>query len=76
MDPITLFLIVAVLMIVAFLLIPVPNSPAMEKASMDDFQFPTNSNSRAVPILYGTVWTFGNIIEYCCLQAREIKVCT
>jgi len=64
-------------MIVVYLLIPVPqiNSNA-ESASLDDFTFPTNSRSRAVPILYGTVWTAGNNIFYCCLESKEIQACS
>ena len=64
-------------MVVVYLLIPVPqiNNNA-ESASLDDFTFPTNSKSRAVPILYGTVWANGNNIFYCCLNSLPIQACS
>jgi len=63
-------------MIIVYLLIPTPQiNRNAEAASLDDFTFPTNSRSRAVPILYGTVWAAGNNIFYCCLQSHEIKAC-
>jgi len=64
-------------MVIVYLLIPVPQiSSNAEVASLDDFTFPTNSRSRAVPILYGTVWTAGNNIFYCCLESKEIQACS
>ena len=64
-------------MVVAYILTPVPqiNNNA-ESASLDDFTFPTNSKSRAVPILYGTVWANGNNIFYCCLNSLPIQACS
>lgn len=71
------FIALTILMVIVYLLLPVP-SPDMkaEAAGMNDFNFPTNSRSRAVPILYGTVWTPGNNIYYCCLQKQEIQACS
>jgi len=64
-------------MVVIYLLIPTPHiNNNAEAASLDDFTFPTNSRSRAVPILYGTVWTAGNNIFYCCLKSHEIQACS
>jgi hypothetical protein len=64
-------------MIIAYLLIPTPQiNQNAEAAGLNDFQFPTNSKSRAIPILYGTVWTPGNNIFYCCLKSYKIKACS
>ena len=64
-------------MLVAYVLTPVPQiNDNAESASLDDFTFPTNSKSRAVPILYGTVWANGNNIFYCCLNSLPIQACS
>ena len=64
-------------MVVAYVLTPVPQiNDNAESASLDDFTFPTNSKSRAVPILYGTVWANGNNIFYCCLNSLPIQACS
>lgn len=47
-----------------------------EQASLNDFTFPTNSNSRSIPVLYGTVWVSGNIIYYNNLLSLKIKACS
>jgi amino acid permease len=70
-----LFLFIAVLLIAVFLLMPTPQDQAAEAAGLDDFQFPDNSNWRAIPVLYGTMWLHGNVLEYCCLTRRKIEAC-
>ncbi len=70
-----LFLLIAVLLIAVFLFMPGPQDQTPEAAGLNDFNFPTNSNLRAMPILYGTVWVAGNILEYCCLSTRKIEAC-
>jgi len=71
-----LFLLIAVLLIAVYLLMPTPQDQAPEKAGLDDFTFPDNSNWRAIPVLYGTMWLHGNVLEYCCLKTRKIEACS
>jgi len=76
-EPLLLFGGIATLLILVYLLIPVPSmSSNAEQASLNDFTFPTNSNSRSIPVLYGTVWVSGNIIYYNNLLSLKIKACS
>jgi len=76
-DPITLLVVVTVVLLLVYLLVPTPNMDAnAEKAGLNDFTFPTNSNSRSVPVLYGTSWVSGNILYYNNLISLEIKACS
>ena len=65
------------MLVAVYLLIPVPNmTSGVKSAGLNDFTFPTNSNARFIPILYGTIWFSGNILYYGNLQSSEIKACS
>lgn len=57
-------IVIAVLLIAAYFLWPTPAVPSSDagKASLDDFSFPTNSNGRVIPEVFGTCHLYGNII--------------
>ncbi|MCI6989390.1 MAG: hypothetical protein MR902_07515 [Campylobacter sp.] len=66
--------VTAIAMVAVYLLMPVP--PEMENAKakgLDEFNVPTNSNSRVVPELFGTCELKGNIIWFGDLRSKEIK---
>jgi len=72
-----MLIVVAVILILVYLLIPVPQiNQNAESAGLNDFSFPTNSNSRSIPILYGTCWVSGNVIWYGNLKSYEIEACS
>ena len=70
-----LFILITVLLVATYLLLPEPTEPTPDRAGLDEFSFPDNSNWRAIPVLYGTVWLHGNVLEYCCLSSKPIKAC-
>jgi len=61
---------------IIILLMPTPTPVNAGANGLDDFQFPTADSSRAIPELYGTVWTFGNLIWYGNLKAQKQKMCS
>ncbi len=67
-------LLVTVAMVLV-LLIAMPQMGGNENAQLNDINFPDNSNSKAVPIAFGTVWMYGNILFYTNPQHRVIKAC-
>ena len=72
-----LFLLVIVIIAMALvLLMPMPEQPGNAAASMDDFDFPTSNQGRSIPEIYGTMWTFGNLIWYGSLSSIEMKMCS
>ena len=70
-----LFLLISVILIATYLLLPTPNQDIPKSANLNDFNFPDNSKHRAVPILFGSVWMHGNVIEYGNLKTLPIKIC-
>ncbi len=60
---------------VLVLLMPTPTQPNAAANGLDDFDFPTADSSRAIPELYGTVWTFGNLIWYGNLKSISQEIC-
>ncbi|CUU83228.1 Uncharacterised protein [Campylobacter hyointestinalis subsp. hyointestinalis] len=46
----------------AFLLLPSAKMQDAKAAGFDEFTYPTNSNSRVIPEIFGTVEAHGNII--------------
>lgn len=69
-----LFLIIIILVMV--LLMPTPTPANMAVNGLDDFDFPTADSSRAIPELYGTLWTFGNLIWYGNLISKPESMCS
>lgn len=51
-----------VLMVAAFIFMPKPTMKNASAAGFDEFSYPTNSNARVVPEVFGTVLVHGNII--------------
>jgi hypothetical protein len=58
-----LFIFIAIVLVVFYLLLPAPPGETGKKLTVDDFTWPTNSNARSIPILYGAVWMHGNTLE-------------
>ncbi len=54
---------------------PTPTPANMAVNGLDDFDFPTADSSRAIPELYGTAWTFGNLIWYGNLTSMPQELC-
>ena len=69
-----LFLVIVLLIMV--LLMPTPTIPNAGANGLDDFDFPTADSSRAIPELYGTSWTFGNLIWYGNLKTIAHETCS
>lgn len=61
-----------VALIGAYLLAPKPSLPSSNANSLDDFNVTTNSNSRVIPEVFGTVEIKGNVIWYGDLRSKEI----
>ncbi len=68
-----LFGIVAVLMIAAYIFMPTPKMQNAKAAGLDEFSFPTNSNGRPVPEVFGTVEIHGNFLWYGDLSTQAIQ---
>ncbi len=68
-------LAITILMVAAFFLWPIASIPSEEagKASLDDFNFPTNSNGRVIPEVFGTCHLYGNILGAWDLRAVAIE---
>jgi hypothetical protein len=65
MDPFTAVLLYGALFVLAELLRPKPNIENAKPAGLGDFQFPTATEGRPVPILWGTVRQKGpNVVWY------------
>ena len=69
-------IITIVLMVAMYFLFPMPDPEVPDIAGLDEFTIPTNSQGRAIPILYGTSQVTGNIMWYGDLHTTEIEVCT
>ena len=67
--------VLIVLMVAMYFLFPVPSPEVPDIAGLDEFTIPTNSQGRAIPILYGTSQVTGNIMWYGSLHTEEIIVC-
>jgi hypothetical protein len=63
----------AVTLILSEMLRPKPQVDNAKPAGLSDFQFPTASDSRPVPIVWGTAWISGpNVVDYGDLQIVPI----
>jgi len=69
MDPYTWVMIAVI--ILSIVLAPKPESP--KPASLTDFEVPTADNSRAIPVVFGTVMVSGpNVVWYGDLNTQAI----
>jgi len=69
-------IILIIVAIALILLMPTPENQHPGKANtLDDFQFPDNSQSRPIPKIYGTVFASGNIIYIGNLRTKTITHC-
>ena len=66
------FLALAIVMAAVFLLMPTPNMP--NSSGLNNFDYPTNSNGRAIPELFGTAKLSGNVIWCGDLRSKKIEV--
>ncbi len=58
--------------VVSYYLAPKPEQP--KPATIDDFQVPTATEDRSIPVLFGTSWTTGpNVVYYGDLKIKPIK---
>ncbi|MCI6988403.1 MAG: hypothetical protein MR902_02385 [Campylobacter sp.] len=65
--------ITAVALVAVYLLMPTPTMENAKSVGLDEFSFPTNSNGRVVPEVFGTCHVHGNIIWYGDLRSKEIR---
>lgn len=66
------FLALAIVMAAVFLLMPTPNMS--NSSGLNNFDYPTNSNGRAIPELFGTAKLSGNVIWCGDLRSKKIEV--
>lgn len=66
------FFVLAIVMAAGFLLMPTPNIPS--SSALNNFDYPTNSNGRAIPELFGTAKLSGNVIWCGDLRSKKIEV--
>lgn len=65
--------IMVVSALLSYALAPKPVQPP--KPSLQDFDFPTAEEGRAIPVVFGTVWISGpNVLWYGDLDTEAIKV--
>ena len=71
------FILIAVILVVAYLIMPVPMAAQQSDVppGESDLTFPTNSNSKLIPILYGTAWLRGNLICLGYVGKEAITAC-
>ena len=68
------FLALAIVMAAVFLLMPTPTPNIPNSSGLHNFDYPTNSNGRAVPELFGTAKLSGNVIWCGDLRSKKIEV--
>ena len=68
------FLALAIVMAAAFLLMPTPTPNMSNSSALNNFDYPTNSNGRAIPELFGTAKLSGNVIWCGDLRSKKIEV--
>lgn len=64
-------LALAIVLIIVFLLMPTPKT-GMDGNALNNFDYPTASNGRVIPELFGTARLSGNVIWYGDLRSEEI----
>ena len=65
--------ITAVALVAVYLMMPTPTMDNASSPGLDDFNYPTNSNGRVVPEVFGTCHIRGNVIWYGDLRRKEIR---
>ena len=68
------FLALAIVMAAVFLLMPTPTTNMPNSSGLNNFDYPTNSNGRAIPELFGTAKLSGNVIWCGDLRSKKIEV--
>ncbi|MCI6177845.1 MAG: hypothetical protein MR658_03325 [Campylobacter sp.] len=68
------FLALAIVMAAVFLLMPTPTPNMSNSSALNNFDYPTNSNGRAIPELFGTAKLSGNVIWCGDLRSKKIEV--
>ena len=68
------FLALAIVMAAVFLLMPTPTPNMSNSSGLNNFDYPTNSNGRAIPELFGTAKLSGNVIWCGELRSKKIEV--
>jgi hypothetical protein len=68
-----LFGFIVMLALAVYMVINMPDAQDAAANSMEDFSFPTNSNGRAVPEVFGTQEVRGNIIYFGDMRTKTIK---
>ena len=68
------FLALAIVMAAVFLLMPTPTANMSNSSALNNFDYPTNSNGRAIPELFGTAKLSGNVIWCGDLRSKKIEV--
>lgn len=68
------FFILAIVMTIGFLFIPTPTPNIPSSSALNNFDYPTNSNGRAIPELFGTAKLSGNVIWCGDLRSKKIEV--
>ena len=68
------FLALAIVMAAVFLLMPTPTPNMSNSSALNNFDYPTNSNGRAIPELFGTAKLSSNVIWCGDLRSKKIEV--
>lgn len=68
------FFVLAIVMAAVFLLMPTPTPNMSNSSALNNFDYPTNSNGRAIPELFGTAKLSGNVIWCGDLRSKKIEV--
>ena len=68
------FFVLAIVMVVVFLLMPRPSANMPSSSGLNNFDYPTNANGRAIPELFGTAKLSGNVIWCGDLRSKKIEV--
>ena len=63
-----------IVMAAVFLLMPTPTPNMSNSSGLNNFDYPTNSNGRAIPELFGTAKLSGNVIWCGDLRSKKIEV--
>jgi len=69
-----LFIVTAVLLAASYFFTPSPKMQNAKKAALNEFDFPTNSNARVIPEIFGRCEVHGNIIYSGGMKATAIRI--
>jgi hypothetical protein len=65
--------LVVALCAAVYMIATMPDQKDAVANSLEDFDFPTNSNGRAIPEVFGTKEVSGNVLYYGDMRTSEIK---